>query len=95
MKLKCLETFFSRFTEEIRNQLEASNARAIIGTPKTFASIKEAVQNLQKNIKIICIKTDANDAIPNGAINFADLIDTNSTNSMKCVVNRVFHDSNL
>lgn len=70
--------FFYLSTEEIQRQLEASKSKAIIGTPKTFATIKEAVQNCKKDIKIICVKTEADESIPSGAINFADLIDTNS-----------------
>lgn len=63
---------------EIQRQLEASSAKAIIGTPKTFETLKQAVENVKKDIKIICIKTEANESIPSGAIDFADLIDTNS-----------------
>lgn len=69
--------FFSlRFSEEIQRQLEASNAKVVIGTPKQFTTLKEAVKNMQKDIKIICIKNDANDSIPSGAIDFATLMDT-------------------
>ncbi|XP_055327154.1 uncharacterized protein LOC129580588 isoform X2 [Sitodiplosis mosellana] len=64
--------------EEIQRQLEASNSKAIIGTPNTFATINEAVKNSKKDIKIICIKTEADQSFPSGAINFADLIDTNN-----------------
>lgn len=63
---------------EIQKQLESSNAKAIIGTPKTFATIKEAVKNCKKDIKIICIKTEVDEAIPSGAIDFNELIDIKS-----------------
>lgn len=63
---------------EIQKQLETSKAKAIIGTPKTFATIKEAVENCKKDIKIICIKTEANETIPSGAIDFNELIDIKS-----------------
>lgn len=63
---------------EIQRQLEASSAKVVFGTPKTFGTLKEAVDNIKKDIKIVCIKTDASDSIPSGAIDFADLIDTNS-----------------
>lgn len=74
------------FSEEIQRQLEASNSKAIIGTPKTFTTIKEAVQNSKKDIKIICIKTEADESIPSGAIDFADLIETKSK---ECTINEV------
>ena len=70
--------FFSYYTEEIQRQLEASNSKVIIGTPNTFATISEAVKNSKKDIKIVCIKTEADQSIPSGAIDFAALIDTNS-----------------
>lgn len=76
------ETIRNRYTAEIQRQLEESNAKAVIGTPKTYAALKEAVQNIKRDIKVICIQTDANESIPSGAINFADLIDTSS----KCFV---------
>lgn len=69
-------TFCIFIIAEIQRQLEVSNARAVIGTPNSFAVLKEAVQNLKKDIKIICIQTEANESIPSGAINFAELIDT-------------------
>lgn len=34
------------------------------------------MQNIKKDIKIICIQTEANESIPSDAINFAELIDT-------------------
>lgn len=71
-------SFIFIFKAEIQRQLEDSKAKAIIGTPKTYAALKEAVQNIKKDIKIICIQTDANESIPSGAINFADLIETSS-----------------
>lgn len=40
--------------------------------------MKKAVENVKKDIKIVCVQTEANEQIPSGAINFADLIDTNS-----------------
>lgn len=72
--------FLFYYAEEILRQLEASNSKVIIGTPNTFATIKEAVKNSKKDIKIVCIKTEADQTIPSGAIDFAALIDTNSKN---------------
>lgn len=62
-------------SSEIQKQLESSKPKAIIGTPKTFATIKQAVENCKEDIKIICIKTEVNEAIPSGAIDFNELID--------------------
>lgn len=39
---------------------------------------------MKKDIKIICIQTDANESIPSGAINFAELIDTSSEYLLIC-----------
>lgn len=50
----------------------------MFGTPKTFATIRKAVEQTGKDIKIICIKTDVNETIPSGAIDLAELIDTSS-----------------
>lgn len=71
-------TFFS--TDEIQRQLEDSNAKAIVGTPKIYRTIKEAIKNSKKDIKIICIKTDEDESLPSGTINFNDLINTKSKN---------------
>lgn len=56
----------------------SSNAKFIIGTPKTYETIKQAVDKTNKNIGIICIKTGVDESIPNGAIDFAELIDLQS-----------------
>lgn len=73
-----LNWFIFSETGEIQRQLEASKAKIIIGTPKTFDTLKTAVENSKKDIKIVCIKTDADESIPSGAIDFADLIETSS-----------------
>lgn len=47
-----------------------------------FATAKEAVENSKLDIKIVCIKTEANESIPDGAIDFAQIADTNG--KMRC-----------
>lgn len=65
-------------TEEISRQLVSSDAKLIFGTPETYETIKKAVQTAKKDIKIICIKTEADEAIPEGAIDFNEIIETKS-----------------
>lgn len=65
-------------TDDIHRQLVQSNAKAIFTTPKIFSTIKQAVEKTNEDIKIICIKTDANDSIPSGSIDLAELINTTS-----------------
>lgn len=77
-------SFLSRWTNhllltgDIQRQLRQSDAKAIFGTPKTFSAIKKAIEVAEKDIKIICVKTDENETIPDGAIDFDELIDTTS-----------------
>lgn len=63
---------------EIQRQLEMSSAKVVFGTPKSFGVLKEAVDNMKIDVKIICIKTEADQSIPSGAIDLADLIETSS-----------------
>lgn len=73
-----IEIIYYRNLGEIQRQLEASNAKLVIGTVKTFGVLKEAISNMKKDMKIICIKTDVNESIPNGAIDFNEMIEINS-----------------
>ena len=64
------------YTEEISKQLIDSEAKVIIGIPMVYQHLKEAVKLTKKNIKIICIRTHAEESIPEGAIDFNEMIDT-------------------
>lgn len=60
----------------------SSDAKVIFGTPETYATIKKAAQTAKKDIKIVCIKTEADESIPKGAIDFNELINTKSKKIM-------------
>lgn len=67
-----------RTTDDIQRQLLDSNAKFIIGTPKIFDKLRAAVGKTNKNIGIICIKTDVDETMPQGAVDFSELIDVRS-----------------
>lgn len=74
------------FADDIERQIVASNAKLVIGTPKTYANLKKVVENLKRDIKILCIKTEAGQAMPDGAIDFAEAIDTNSKRNLLIIL---------
>lgn len=63
---------------EIEKQLNASRPKVIFCNPDIYATAKQAALNTKSNIKIVCIKTAADEIIPDGAIDFAQMADINS-----------------
>lgn len=51
-----------------------SQTDAIIGTVSNIKVLQEACILAKRNIKIICLKTEAEDSIPEGTIDFNELI---------------------
>lgn len=51
-----------------------SQTDAIIGTVSNIKVLQEACNLAKRNIKIICLKTEAGDSIPEGTIDFNELI---------------------
>lgn len=66
------------FSAEMEKQLRASRPKVIFCSPETYATAKQAALNITSDIKIVCIKTTANESIPDGAIDFAQIIEINS-----------------
>lgn len=62
----------------MEKQLNASQPKVIFCSPDIYATAREAATNIKSDMKIVCIKTAANDVIPQGAIDFAQIIDINS-----------------
>lgn len=62
----------------MEKQLRASRSKVIFCSPDTYATAKQAALNTTSDIKIVCIKTAANESIPDGAIDFAQIIEINS-----------------
>lgn len=60
-------------TEEISRQLLASNAKLIIGTAADHPTLLAAVQKTRSPIKIVCVRQTADESLPVGAIDFAEL----------------------
>ncbi|KAJ8974698.1 hypothetical protein NQ317_015227 [Molorchus minor] len=61
-------------SEEICRQLLDSSAKAIITLPDLYSTAKSAVLATKKLIPIISIKTKNNETVPEGAINFNELV---------------------
>lgn len=77
---------------EIEKQFTNSNTKAIICTVGTYSSVQEAVTRTGKPIKLICVKTDAAQSLPENAINFFELIKTDSKNWINkiCAVDNIY-----
>lgn len=69
---------FLLFAAEIEKQLKASETKLVICTPDKYATVKQAVINMQSDMKIACIKLNLDDVIPDGAIDFEQIADINS-----------------
>lgn len=64
--------------DEISKQLINSNAKILIGSADNYEVLAKAVKQTQKPIKIICTKFKMNETIPEGSIDFNELIDHKS-----------------
>lgn len=64
--------------EEIARQLTMSNAKCVIGTIQYYNVLKNACTLAKKNLPIIVIGTESQEAIPEEAINFFELINTSN-----------------
>lgn len=69
---------FRSFSAEMEKQFRASRPKVIFCSPEIYATTKQAALNTNSDIKIVCIKTAADESIPDGAIDFAQIIDINS-----------------
>lgn len=77
---RLISLFFSKScVAEIEKQLIDSNTKCIICTIETYAPVQEAINRTNKNIKIICIKTDAQQPLPDGTVDFFALTQTDGT----------------
>lgn len=68
----------SDFPAEMEKQLSASNPKVLFCSPEIYATAREAATNIESDLKIVCIKMAADEVIPHGAIDFAQIIDINS-----------------
>lgn len=66
---------FAFIADDIERQLVASSAKFVFTTPGTYGTVKKAVERTARDIKIACIKTAADEALPAGAIDFAEIVD--------------------
>lgn len=77
-------TFALPISAEIEKQLNASRPKLIFCTPEIYETAKQAASNTKSDIKIVCIKTDGDDVIPDGSIDFEQIIDINSKSLSEC-----------
>ncbi|KAL7020464.1 hypothetical protein ACKWTF_011545 [Chironomus riparius] len=69
-------------SDEISRQLIDSGAKILFGSASMSHILKEAVQKLNRPIKIVYITNSPNEAIPADGIRFDELIDTNGLDLM-------------
>lgn len=62
--------------EEIERQLQLSDAKLLIGSSESYENLRKAVQQLKRDIPIICVKTEEHLTIPDGAIDFREVVST-------------------
>ncbi|XP_030378111.1 4-coumarate--CoA ligase 1 [Scaptodrosophila lebanonensis] len=62
--------------DEIARQLTFSDAKLIIGTVQGYATLREACQLAKKDLPIVVVRTSNDQALPPGAVDFAELIRT-------------------
>ncbi|CAH1114450.1 unnamed protein product [Psylliodes chrysocephalus] len=62
--------------DEISKQLTDSFAKVIITQPQNFSEVKKAFQQNKNDLPIISVKNKENDSLPEGCINFEELINT-------------------
>lgn len=65
--------FFYFVVDEIAKQLQLSGAKLIIGLAERFDVLRAACDKVNRPIQIICLKTDPNQSLSNGVIDFAQL----------------------
>lgn len=69
---------------EISRQLVSSRPKVIFTLPENYGTIVAAKELAKQKCSIVTVKTSKNEAIPNGAIDFTELINTkgNSTGGL-------------
>lgn len=61
---------------EIAKQLIDSKAKLLIGLVENYPTLIKAVAISKKDVKVICVKSTESESIPDGTINFFELLDT-------------------
>lgn len=61
---------------EISRQLASSKPKIIFTLPENCRTIVAAIELAKQPCRIVTVKTSKNELIPNGAIDFAELIST-------------------
>lgn len=83
--LGCIEAGFVLSTlnpiytsEEIAKQLINSDTKVLIGTIDNYGTLSKAIELTNKDIKIIMVKTEMGQSLPQSTIDFFDLTNTSS-----------------
>lgn len=69
-------------SDEIAKQIKNSDTKVLIGTIENYETLAKAVKLANSDIKIILVKTESGQSLPQQTIDFFDLINTSSKYSM-------------
>jgi hypothetical protein len=61
-------------TDEISRQIINSEAKFVITTINGHSTIYEALKLAKLNLPIVCIRTEKEESLPNGAISFEEIM---------------------
>lgn len=67
------------FLDEIRYQFRDSSPKCIVTTTDIYPTVKKALEMAESNNYIVmCVKTEANQSLPDGTVNFQDILATDA-----------------